>query len=217
MNAQLMMRFSKPIQAWKPRTSRRLCNTLTGWRRKLFTPRSLWRHEVPGRHGHLPGHGRALMRRALTGCGTRISCRKRARRPESSSHFGEMVAASGSRLPGIVVFRLRSMRPDRVNDYLNRLIHEHQESLGQGAIVSVTEGQIRVRLLPVEAGHKCPPGPTRGPGHVRRTSLSIGYRRGCTLHPQVSAETRRAMQAYTVSLAPWLRLTRGIPLDHGQE
>ena len=194
MNAQLMMRFSKPIHTWKPRTSSRLCNTLPGWRRKPFTPRSLWRHEVPGRHGHLPGHGRALMRRALTGCGTRISCRKRARRPESSSHFGEMVAASGSRLPGIVVLRLRSMRPDRVNDCLIRLIHEHQESLGQGAIVSVTEGQIRVRLLPVEAGHKCPPGPTRGPGHVRRT-----------------------MQAHTMSLAPWLRLTRGIPLDHGQE
>jgi hypothetical protein len=29
-----------------------------------------------------------------------------------------LVAASGARLPSVVVFRLRNMRPDRVNHYL---------------------------------------------------------------------------------------------------
>ena len=66
--------------------------------------------------------------------------------------FGELMAASGARLPPVVIFRLRNMRPDRVNAYLRRIITLHSETLEQGAIVSVTEGQIRVRLLPIESG-----------------------------------------------------------------
>jgi predicted nuclease of predicted toxin-antitoxin system len=63
--------------------------------------------------------------------------------------FGELAAASGARLPSVIVFRLRNMRPDRVNHYLRGIISDHQEVLEQGAILSVTEGQIRVRLLPI--------------------------------------------------------------------
>ena len=62
--------------------------------------------------------------------------------------FGELVAASGARLPSLVVFRLRNMHPDRVNQYLHRIVGEHQAALEQGAVISVTEGQIRVRPLP---------------------------------------------------------------------
>ena len=64
--------------------------------------------------------------------------------------FGELIAASGARLPSIVVFRLRNMRPERVNRYLESIVSEHRELLAQGAIISVTEGQIRVRVLPIE-------------------------------------------------------------------
>jgi len=63
--------------------------------------------------------------------------------------FGELMAASGARLPSVVVFRLRNMRPERVNHYLRGIISQHGESLEQGAIISVTEGQIRVRSLPI--------------------------------------------------------------------
>jgi len=65
--------------------------------------------------------------------------------------FGELIAASGARLPTIVVFRLRNMRPERVNRYLDGILNQHGEALKQGAIISVTEGQIRVRLLPIMA------------------------------------------------------------------
>lgn len=65
--------------------------------------------------------------------------------------FGELIAAGGARLPSTVVFRLRNMRPERVNRYLQVIISQHEESLEQGAIVSVTEGQIRVRSLPFRA------------------------------------------------------------------
>jgi len=65
--------------------------------------------------------------------------------------FGELMAASGAELPSVIIFRLRSMRPERVNHYLNEIITQHQESLEKGVIVSVTEGQIRLRSLPIVA------------------------------------------------------------------
>jgi predicted nuclease of predicted toxin-antitoxin system len=54
-------------------------------------------------------------------------------------------------LPSVIIFRLRNMCPERVNHYLQIVISQHQASLEQGAIVSVAEGQIRVRPLPLQA------------------------------------------------------------------
>jgi predicted nuclease of predicted toxin-antitoxin system len=65
--------------------------------------------------------------------------------------FAELIAASAARLPSIVIFRLRNMRPEMVNDYLHTVTTDHRAALEQGAVVSVSERQIRVRLLPIEA------------------------------------------------------------------
>jgi predicted nuclease of predicted toxin-antitoxin system len=64
--------------------------------------------------------------------------------------FGELLAASGRRTPSVVIFRLRNMRPENVNRYLDRVISDHADALDRGAVVTVTEGRIRVRLLPIE-------------------------------------------------------------------
>ena len=64
--------------------------------------------------------------------------------------FAELIALSGAELPSVVIFRLRDMRPDNVNRYLEVLVTEHQRALNQGAIFSVSEGRIRVRMLPME-------------------------------------------------------------------
>ena len=63
--------------------------------------------------------------------------------------FAELIAAGGETLPSVIVFRLRRMQPERVNHHLQGVISQHQESLERGAIVSVVEGQARVRLLPI--------------------------------------------------------------------
>ena len=63
--------------------------------------------------------------------------------------FGELVAASGATLPSVITFRLRNMHPDRVNGALHSVISQHREALEHGAMVSVTEGQVRVRHLPL--------------------------------------------------------------------
>ena len=64
--------------------------------------------------------------------------------------FGDLVAATGARLPSVVVFRLRNMRPDRVNRWLQQLMAQHGAVLSKGAIASVTEGRVRVRTLPLQ-------------------------------------------------------------------
>ncbi len=65
--------------------------------------------------------------------------------------FSELVAASGAQLPSVIVFRLRNMRPDNVNRYMQRIVELHARVLEKGAIVSVTEGRIRIRPLPLQA------------------------------------------------------------------
>jgi predicted nuclease of predicted toxin-antitoxin system len=63
--------------------------------------------------------------------------------------FGELMAAYREQLPSVVIFRLRNMHPDQVNLNLKVIIAQHQNALKEGALISVTEGQIRVRLLPI--------------------------------------------------------------------
>ncbi len=63
--------------------------------------------------------------------------------------FPLLMAASGSRSPSVIVFRLRNMRPGNVLAYLRKALASSKEALDEGAIVSVTEGAIRVRMLPV--------------------------------------------------------------------
>ena len=65
--------------------------------------------------------------------------------------FGELVAAGGATLSSVITFRLRNMHPDRVNDALHSILSQHREALEHGAMMSVTEGQVRVRRLPLSA------------------------------------------------------------------
>jgi len=65
--------------------------------------------------------------------------------------FGELIAASGANAPSVIIFRLRNMNPKNDNRFRNGIITEHRDALEKGAIVSVTEGQVRVRLLPLNA------------------------------------------------------------------
>ncbi len=64
--------------------------------------------------------------------------------------FGDLLAASGADLPSVVIFRLRNMRPEHVNRHLLKIISQYPENLENGAIITVTEGRIRMRHLPLE-------------------------------------------------------------------
>ncbi len=63
--------------------------------------------------------------------------------------FSDLLAASGAALPSVIIFRLRDMRPMNVNRHLEAVLRKHAQELQEGAIISVTEGQSRVRILPI--------------------------------------------------------------------
>ncbi len=63
--------------------------------------------------------------------------------------FGELIAAGGAKLPSVVIFRLRNMHHERIDRYLGEIVAQHKNALEQGAVISVTERRIRVRLLPL--------------------------------------------------------------------
>jgi len=64
--------------------------------------------------------------------------------------FGRIIALSQSRLPSVVTFRLSDMRPQQVNRYLAEALDHFAAELESGALVSVNERAIRVRLLPID-------------------------------------------------------------------
>ncbi len=64
--------------------------------------------------------------------------------------FGQLIALSQASLPSVITFRLADMRPDQVNHHLDEVLAHFAESLEQGALVSVNDHGIRVRLLPIK-------------------------------------------------------------------
>ena len=66
--------------------------------------------------------------------------------------FGGLLAASGADLPSVLIFRLRNMCPENVNRYLLKALSQCAAVLEQGAIVTITEGQVRIRNLPLGSG-----------------------------------------------------------------
>lgn len=64
--------------------------------------------------------------------------------------FADLLAATRAQLPTVVTFRLRDMRPDHVNRYLDHILRHFRDPLEQGALLSVTERRVRFRPLPLE-------------------------------------------------------------------
>jgi hypothetical protein len=60
------------------------------------------------------------------------------------------MAASGGVSPSIIIFRLRNMRPESVRRYLQKVLDRFGDELKNGVIIAVSEGNIRVRDLPIK-------------------------------------------------------------------
>jgi len=63
--------------------------------------------------------------------------------------FGRIIALSGYDIPSVITFRLSDMRASTVNRHLAEVLLRFTEHLIAGALVSVTDHDIRVRRLPV--------------------------------------------------------------------
>lgn len=63
--------------------------------------------------------------------------------------FGSLLAANKSQLPSVVIFRLDVETPARVNAHLASVLASYQAQLEAGALLSVREKVIRIRVLPI--------------------------------------------------------------------
>jgi predicted nuclease of predicted toxin-antitoxin system len=63
--------------------------------------------------------------------------------------FGEIVALSGQRSFGLVIFRLKDTTTAHVIERLRDVLEQSATDLEQGAIVVVEEARHRVRRLPI--------------------------------------------------------------------
>ncbi len=60
------------------------------------------------------------------------------------------MATSGARLPSVIIFRLRNMHPTRVNQHLLQVLQSYEAQLRKGVVMSISEGQLRLRTLPID-------------------------------------------------------------------
>ena len=63
--------------------------------------------------------------------------------------FGDLLVASQAMLLSVVIFRLQNMGPETVIRHLNLILAQHLPALESGAILSVTERSVRLRVLPI--------------------------------------------------------------------
>jgi predicted nuclease of predicted toxin-antitoxin system len=64
--------------------------------------------------------------------------------------FGRLLAFSGAKLPSVIIFRLKDMRPDSVNKVCDGVIRGFADELEKGAILSVDDKKIRCHPLPLD-------------------------------------------------------------------
>lgn len=62
--------------------------------------------------------------------------------------FAEIVARTRASLPGVILFRLRTARPDHVTALLFRVLPEIENRLSGGAVVTIEPAGYRWRPMP---------------------------------------------------------------------
>ncbi len=65
------------------------------------------------------------------------------------SDFHALLALSGATGPSVVRIRIEGLRAEAASDLIRMIVNRCRDDLDTGALVSVTEEQIRVRKLPI--------------------------------------------------------------------
>ena len=63
--------------------------------------------------------------------------------------FHALLALSASRKPSVIRLRIEGLRAEEFCRLLQRVLGQCAEELGDGALISVTETQVRLRRLPI--------------------------------------------------------------------
>ncbi len=63
--------------------------------------------------------------------------------------FAQLLAVNGETLPSVILFRLGNKNYNAINQRLAKVLHECEEYLETGVIISVSNETYRVRQLPI--------------------------------------------------------------------
>lgn len=64
--------------------------------------------------------------------------------------FGAILAATGAVAPSVLQVRTQDVTPDHLGNLVLAALRQHRELLEKGALISVDEGQMRARILPIK-------------------------------------------------------------------
>lgn len=63
--------------------------------------------------------------------------------------FGAILAATRATGPSVIQVRTHDVTPDHLGDIVVAALREHQEILERGALITIDESRLRVRILPL--------------------------------------------------------------------
>jgi predicted nuclease of predicted toxin-antitoxin system len=63
--------------------------------------------------------------------------------------FHALLALAGANKPSVIRIRIQGLRADEMAELVMRVVQQCEADLQHGAVVSVTEGRVRVRQLPL--------------------------------------------------------------------
>lgn len=63
--------------------------------------------------------------------------------------FGALLAGNRESMPSVIIFRMEDETPGGVNGHLSRILTQYVSQLERGALLSVREKLVRVRILPI--------------------------------------------------------------------
>ena len=64
--------------------------------------------------------------------------------------FGTLLATTYVQKPSVIQVRIQNALPENLGPWLAGILQQHQASLENGALLTVTEDRTRVRILPFE-------------------------------------------------------------------
>lgn len=62
--------------------------------------------------------------------------------------FGTLLATTNAQGPSVIQIRAKDVMPQTMGNLLVEIIHQHQSTLVQGVLITVTEDRVRLRTLP---------------------------------------------------------------------
>jgi len=63
--------------------------------------------------------------------------------------FGAILAATRATAPSVVQVRTQDVTPEHLGDLVVRSLRQHEAILQQGALITIDEGRLRSRILPL--------------------------------------------------------------------